>query len=135
MLAAMFDPQSERPPAMKDDNGNFFIDRDPKPFEVVLREPFDQKMFSACGSIKYENNLRSAWTDSKCQLKLKPQAENILMKCPQLPEDRQTARGHRRVQPPGSGVGGRILRPREASKDHQEEEGQGQGSRLTESSR
>ena len=50
MLAAMFDPQSERPPAMKDVNGNFFIDRDPKPFEVILREPYDQKIFSACGS-------------------------------------------------------------------------------------
>merc|ERR1712117_422664 len=36
MLAAMFDPKSERPPAMKDDNGNFFIDRDPEPFRIIL---------------------------------------------------------------------------------------------------
>ena len=36
MLAAMFDPESERPPAVTDKEGNFFIDRDPKPFEVIL---------------------------------------------------------------------------------------------------
>merc|ERR1712117_549841 len=36
MLAAMFDPESERPPAMKDDKGNFFIDRDPEPFRIIL---------------------------------------------------------------------------------------------------
>ena len=36
MLAAMFNPESERPPARKDGQGNFFIDRDPKPFEVIL---------------------------------------------------------------------------------------------------
>ena len=44
MLAAMFDPKSKRPPAMKDDKGNFFIDRDPKPFEVILRDPIYQKI-------------------------------------------------------------------------------------------
>ena len=47
MLAAMFDPESERPPATinifgvpparKDGYGNFFIDGEPKPFEVILR--------------------------------------------------------------------------------------------------
>ena len=36
MLAAMFNPESERPPAMKDGQGNYFIDRDPKPFDVIL---------------------------------------------------------------------------------------------------
>ena len=36
MLAAMFDPESERPPARKDGQGNFFLDRDPGPFEVIL---------------------------------------------------------------------------------------------------
>ena len=36
MLAAMFNAESERPPAEKDDNGNFFIDRDPEPFRVIL---------------------------------------------------------------------------------------------------
>ena len=36
MLAAMFDPESERPPARKDGQGNFFIDRDPVPFGVIL---------------------------------------------------------------------------------------------------
>lgn len=37
MLAAMFDPKSERPPARKDNQGNFFIDSDPEPFKVILR--------------------------------------------------------------------------------------------------
>ena len=36
MLAAMFDTESERPPARKDGQGNFFIDRDPEPFRVIL---------------------------------------------------------------------------------------------------
>ena len=36
MLAAMFDPESERPPAMKDDQGNFVIDRNPRAFEYIL---------------------------------------------------------------------------------------------------
>ena len=36
MLAAMFNPESERSPAKKDGQGNYFIDRDPKPFEVIL---------------------------------------------------------------------------------------------------
>ena len=36
MLAAMFDPESELPPARKDDKGNFLIDRDPEPFRVIL---------------------------------------------------------------------------------------------------
>ena len=34
MLAAMF--KSERPPAMKDDNGNFLIDRNPRAFAYIL---------------------------------------------------------------------------------------------------
>ena len=37
MLAAMFNPESERPPAEKDDNGNFFMDRDPRAFEYILQ--------------------------------------------------------------------------------------------------
>jgi hypothetical protein len=38
MLAAMFDPErsSGRAPAMKDLNGAYFIDRDPKAFAVIL---------------------------------------------------------------------------------------------------
>ena len=36
MLAAMFDMESERPPARKDGQGNFFIDRDHEPFRVIL---------------------------------------------------------------------------------------------------
>ena len=32
----MFDPESERPPAMKDGQGNYFIDRDPEPFRIIL---------------------------------------------------------------------------------------------------
>ena len=36
MLAIMFNPESERPPAEKDNYGNFFIDRDPEPFKVIL---------------------------------------------------------------------------------------------------
>ena len=51
MLAAMFDPESERPPAMKDDKGNFFIDRDPKPFEVILRDLNLSENVSAQSSI------------------------------------------------------------------------------------
>ena len=37
VLAAMFDPDSGRPPAEKDDKGNFFIDGEPGPFEHILR--------------------------------------------------------------------------------------------------
>ena len=37
LLAAMFEPGSERPPARKDKEGNFFIDGEPKPFETILR--------------------------------------------------------------------------------------------------
>ena len=37
LLAAMFDPESERPPARQDKQGNFFIDGEPKPFEMILR--------------------------------------------------------------------------------------------------
>merc|ERR1712117_995153 len=37
MLAAMFNPESERPPAGKDDNDNFFIDGEPGPFKYILR--------------------------------------------------------------------------------------------------
>ena len=33
-FAAMFDPDSGRPPAQKDEKGNYFIDRNPKAFEV-----------------------------------------------------------------------------------------------------
>ena len=36
MLAAMFNPESERPPAEKDDNGNFFMDRNPRAFVYIL---------------------------------------------------------------------------------------------------
>ena len=36
MLAAMFNPESERPPAMKDGQGNFFLDCDPEPFQVRI---------------------------------------------------------------------------------------------------
>ena len=36
MLAAMFNAESERPPAEKDGNGYFFIDRDPELFRVIL---------------------------------------------------------------------------------------------------
>ena len=36
MLAAMFNPESGRPPAEKDGQGNYFIDRDPEPFRVIL---------------------------------------------------------------------------------------------------
>ena len=36
MLAAMFDPKSELPPARKDGHGNYFIDRDPEAFRVIL---------------------------------------------------------------------------------------------------
>ena len=36
MLAAMFNPESERPPAGKDDNGNFFMDRNPRAFVYIL---------------------------------------------------------------------------------------------------
>ena len=37
LLAAMFDPKSERPPARKDSQGNFFIDGQPEPFELILQ--------------------------------------------------------------------------------------------------
>merc|ERR1712117_724967 len=37
LLAAMFEPDSECPPARKDKEGNFFIDGEPKPFEMILR--------------------------------------------------------------------------------------------------
>merc|ERR1712117_97739 len=37
LLAAMFNQESERPPARKDDNGNFFIDAEPEPFKFILR--------------------------------------------------------------------------------------------------
>ena len=37
LLAAMFEPGSERPPARKDKEGNYFIDGEPKPFEMILR--------------------------------------------------------------------------------------------------
>ena len=37
MLAAMFDQKSERPPARKDNQGNFFIDAEPEPFKMILR--------------------------------------------------------------------------------------------------
>ena len=37
MLAAMFDPESERPPARKDDQGNFFLDGEPEPFKFILQ--------------------------------------------------------------------------------------------------
>ena len=37
LLAAMFDPGSERPPARKDKQGNFFIDGEPEPFKMILR--------------------------------------------------------------------------------------------------
>ena len=36
MLAAMFNPESERPPAGKDDNGNFFLDCNSRAFEYIL---------------------------------------------------------------------------------------------------
>ena len=36
MLAAMFDPDSLRPPALRDDNGAYFIDRNPKAFAAIL---------------------------------------------------------------------------------------------------
>merc|ERR1712039_135686 len=39
MLAAMFDPNPNyrlRPHAMKYDQGNVFIDRDPEPFRIIL---------------------------------------------------------------------------------------------------
>ena len=36
LLAAMFEPGLERPPARKDKEGNFFIDGEPKPFETIL---------------------------------------------------------------------------------------------------
>ena len=36
MLAVMFNPESERPPAEKDDNGNFFMDRNPRAFVYIL---------------------------------------------------------------------------------------------------
>ena len=36
MLASMFNPESDRPPAEKDDQGSYFIDRDPEPFRVIL---------------------------------------------------------------------------------------------------
>ena len=37
MLAAMFDPESERPPAREDGQGNYFIDGEPEPFKFILR--------------------------------------------------------------------------------------------------
>ena len=37
LLAAMFEPESERPPARKDNQGNFFIDGEPEPFKMILR--------------------------------------------------------------------------------------------------
>ena len=36
MLASMFNPESDRPPAEKDEQGSYFIDRDPEPFRVIL---------------------------------------------------------------------------------------------------
>ena len=36
LLAAMFKPESERPPARKDKQGNFFIDGEPEPFKMIL---------------------------------------------------------------------------------------------------
>ena len=36
MLAAMFDPDSGRPPPLQDSNGAYFIDRDPKVFAIIL---------------------------------------------------------------------------------------------------
>ena len=36
MLAIMFNPESERPPAEKDDHGNFFLDCNPRAFEYIL---------------------------------------------------------------------------------------------------
>ena len=36
MLAAMFNAESERPPAEKDVNGNFFLDCNPRAFEYIL---------------------------------------------------------------------------------------------------
>ena len=36
LLAAMFKPESKRPPARKDKEGNFFIDGEPEPFKMIL---------------------------------------------------------------------------------------------------
>ena len=49
MLAVMFDPDSGRPPAIQDSNGAYFIDRDPKAFEVVLRYLRNGKLYKGYG--------------------------------------------------------------------------------------
>ena len=49
MLGAMFDPESERPPARKDGQGNYFIDRDPEPFKVVLSFLRTARLTNPCG--------------------------------------------------------------------------------------
>ena len=36
MLALMFNSESDRPPAEKDDQGSYFIDRDPEPLRIIL---------------------------------------------------------------------------------------------------
>ena len=49
MLAAMFDPDSGRPPALQDSNGAYFIDRNPKAFEVLLSYLRNGKLYEGHG--------------------------------------------------------------------------------------
>ena len=46
-LAAMFDPDSGRPPAMRDANGAYFIDRDPKAFAAILSYLRTKELFES----------------------------------------------------------------------------------------
>ncbi len=50
-LAAMFDPDSGRPPALRDEDtgGAYFLDRNPDAFEVILEFLRTDKLFNPRG--------------------------------------------------------------------------------------
>ena len=60
MLAAMFDPESGMEAAMRDTNGAFFIDRNPKAFEAILSYLRTGKLFEAYDGVTMEELLNEA---------------------------------------------------------------------------
>ena len=60
MLAAMFDPESGMEAAMRDTNGAFFIDRNPKAFGAILSYLRTGKLFEAYDGVTMEELLNEA---------------------------------------------------------------------------
>ena len=59
-LAAMFDVDSGRPPAMRDANGAYFIDRDPKAFAAILSYLRTGELFESYRDVTMEEVLCEA---------------------------------------------------------------------------